>query len=57
MFAAGWPRNLEVVRLLIDQGANVNAKNQEGQTALSHASANYNSEIVQYLKSHESEVI
>jgi len=41
--------NFEIVQLLIDRGANINARNREGSTALSIALSNGNSQISDYL--------
>jgi len=41
--------NFELVQLLIDRGANINARNSEGSTALSIALSNGNAQISDYL--------
>jgi ankyrin repeat protein len=45
-------KHLEIVKYLIDKGADVNAKDKNGQTAVSLASEKNQTEIVQYLKAH-----
>jgi ankyrin repeat protein len=42
--------NLEMVRLLLDKGADVNAIDQDGVSALMEASSRGNTEIVQLLQ-------
>ena len=44
--------NLKVVKLLVDKGADVNAKDEKGRTPLSIASAGNRPELVEYLKAH-----
>ncbi|MCL2809124.1 MAG: ankyrin repeat domain-containing protein [Treponema sp.] len=41
--------NMELVRLLVDRGANINARNREGNTALSIAQYNGNAQISDFL--------
>jgi len=41
--------NLELVQLLVERGANVNARNTDGSTALSIAQTNGNSQITNFL--------
>ena len=41
--------NIEVVKLLIQAGAGVNAKNNEGKTALDYAREEVHEDIVQFL--------
>ena len=50
MFRDPRQRGPEVVELLVNDGAAVNAKDKRGQTALNVASAKRQPEIVQYLK-------
>jgi ankyrin repeat protein len=50
MFAA-YKGNLEVVKALVDKGAEVNAKDYAGNTALMRASKNEYEDVVQMLKS------
>ncbi|MDR2965592.1 MAG: ankyrin repeat domain-containing protein [Treponema sp.] len=44
LYASKW-NNLELVRLLLEKGANINARSREGDTALSLAHANGNTQI------------
>jgi hypothetical protein len=48
LYAARW-NNFELVRLLLDRGANINAMSREGETALSLANANGNMQIYNFL--------
>jgi hypothetical protein len=41
--------NFEMVRLLVEHGANINARNREGNTALSIAQSNGNNQIMDFL--------
>jgi ankyrin repeat protein len=50
--AAARRGNLKVVKFLIDKGADINAKDEDGETPLSLASAISHPEIIQYLKAH-----
>ena len=43
--------NLEVVKLFIEKGADVDAKNEKGETALMFATMG-RAEVVHYLKEH-----
>ena len=43
---------LEVVKILLNKGADVNAKDASGDTALIQASHNNNPEVVEILKAH-----
>ena len=49
MVAAYW-NNIEIVKLLIDRGANVNEKDNYGETALMVATRRVKTEIVELLK-------
>lgn len=50
MFSLGGLVNLEIVKLLVANGANINEKNEEGVTALIHSSCfNESYEIAEYL--------
>jgi hypothetical protein len=51
MYAAGLG-NLEIIKLLVDRGANVNLRANNGSTAASIASQNGQPEIYTYLKEH-----
>jgi len=43
--------NIDVVRTLVSQGANVNAKDKDGRTPLYWAACNRNVEVIQFLVS------
>lgn len=49
MYAAVWG-NLEIVKLLVESGADVNAKCDSGETALYNAVINDHHQIADYLK-------
>jgi ankyrin repeat protein len=51
LYASKW-NNIELVRLLVERGANINARAKDGNTALSIASANGNIQIYNYLMEH-----
>jgi ankyrin repeat protein len=44
--------NLEVAKLLLEKGADINAKNLSDETALRKAHASHQLEMVNFLKSH-----
>ena len=46
---AAWFGHIDVMRILIDKGADVNAKNKNGATALILAADKGNAEIVSFL--------
>jgi ankyrin repeat protein len=48
--------HIETVKLLLDKGANVNARNAVAETALTHASQKGNTEIVKLLLSKGADV-
>ena len=48
--AAEWEKNIDIVRLLIDKGADVNAKAKNGDTALKLAKTKGHTRIVEFLK-------
>ena len=45
-----WPSSLYMVKLLLDAGTDVNAKDESGRTALMEATSRGNTDIVQLLK-------
>jgi hypothetical protein len=47
--AAGHNKNIDVVKYLVSQGANVNAKNKNGMTPLDHAKRVGNTAMVEFL--------
>ncbi len=49
LFAAALNGNLPVVRKLVADGANVNVKNQKGETPLLAAAANGHLEVAKFL--------
>jgi len=51
LYACKW-NNFEITRLLVENGADINARTADGNTALSIATANGNSEIYNYLIEH-----
>jgi len=51
LYASKWD-NLEMVKLLVEKGANINIKAVNGDTALSIARKNNNDEIYNYLTDH-----
>jgi len=51
LYASKW-NNFEITRLLVENGANINARAVDGNTALSIAAANGNSEMYNYLVEH-----
>jgi len=51
LYASKWD-NLEIVKLLVERGANINIKAVNGDTALSIARKNNNDEIYNYLTDH-----
>jgi ankyrin repeat protein len=44
--------NLELAKLLVERGADVNAKSDDGLTVLSYAYNSNNKELVKFLKEH-----
>ena len=42
--------HIEIVKLLLDHGADINAKDKDGKTALDLARENNKEKIVEYLK-------
>jgi hypothetical protein len=51
LYACKW-NNFEITRLLVENGADINARTADGNTALTMAAANGNSEIYNYLVEH-----
>jgi hypothetical protein len=51
LYASKWG-NLELLRLLVEKGANINMRDVDGESALSMAHANNNDAIVGYLTEH-----
>ena len=51
LYACKW-NNFEITRLLVESGADINARAVDGNTALTMAAANGNSEIYDYLIEH-----
>ena len=51
LYASKW-NNLELVKLLLEHGANINARANDGNTALTMAQTNGNSQMYDYLKEH-----
>jgi ankyrin repeat protein len=51
LYASQW-NNLELVKLLLEHGANINAKAKDGNTALTIAHANGDISVYNYLKEH-----
>ena len=51
-WAAGWHGSVEKIKALLEKGGDANAKDKDGKTALSYASANNRFKIVSYLKAH-----
>ena len=49
LILASQTSNLEIIRLFIESGADVNASSKEGKTALAEASKQGNLEIVKFL--------
>jgi len=49
--SASWNGNIELARMLVEAGADVNITDDIGETALSNASMNGQAEMVEYLKS------
>ena len=52
LFNAAQSGNLERVKELVEQGANVNAKKIDGKTVLQYAAQSNNPELVEWLKDH-----
>jgi ankyrin repeat protein len=50
LIAAGWSGNIDGVRLLLERGADRNAKDREGKTALDYARENNRREVVGLLE-------
>ena len=50
LMLAGYYGHIEIVQLLIENGANIEAENFDGQTALNLAELNGNIEIAQLLR-------
>ena len=50
--AASHEGHIDIVKLLLDKGADVNAKSKDGDTALKAASVKGHTEIVELLKAH-----
>jgi ankyrin repeat protein len=51
LYASKW-NNFELVKLLVEKGANINARAKDGNTALTMAQTNGNNEIYNYLTEH-----
>jgi len=49
---AAWGGNPQMVKLLLQKGSEVNAKDADGQTVLQYAKLSKNEEIVELLKAH-----
>ncbi len=50
MYAANWG-DLELVKVLVEGGADINARDRYGRTALTFASGHEHTEIAEYLQS------
>jgi len=50
LIAAAAQGNLEIVKLLLDKGANTDARDKEGKTALTHASEQRHGQVINLLK-------
>ena len=53
MKAAKWWQRIEVVRLLLENGADINAHDKDGETALTKAVKQGNKGVIQLLTSAE----
>jgi ankyrin repeat protein len=48
---AAWRGHVDIARLLVDKGANINATDVKGQTPLYYAEKRWHTEIVEWLQS------
>jgi ankyrin repeat protein len=53
LHVASYDGALEVVRLLLEYGADVEVKNNDGQTALQYAAERGHDEVLELLREHE----